>query len=167
MLLWIYTTLLYIISKSAGSGNGDALPRHRTRPSPWHACARVVVVHDQVDIKILGDGRLDLPQEPQELLMSVPGLALADHLTGGHVQGGEQRGGAVADVVMGDALDVTEAHGQQRLSPVQGLDLRLLVDSEHQRLVRWIQIEADDVADLLHEERILRQLECLLPMRLH
>jgi hypothetical protein len=73
----------------------------------------------------------------------------------------------VADVVVGDALHVAQAHGQQRLRPVQGLDLRFLVDAEHHRLVGRVQVETDDVADLLDKERIRRQLEVLLPVGLH
>jgi hypothetical protein len=69
-------------------------------------------------------------------------------------RGGEQSGRAVADVVMGDALCVAQAQGQQRLSPVQGLDLRLLFDAEHHRFVRWVLIQAEDVPDLLDNEGV-------------
>ncbi len=58
-----------------------------------------VVVDDQVDIEVLGDGLLDLAEESQELLVPVAGPALGQNLTGGNVQGGEQSGGAVTDVV--------------------------------------------------------------------
>jgi|694.fasta_scaffold03986_8 hypothetical protein len=94
-------------------------------------------------------------------------LALGDHLPGGHVQRCEQGCGAVTDVVVGDALDVPQTHGQQRLRAVQGLDLRLLIDVQHHRLVGWFQVQTDDVADFLHEERIGRELEVLLPVGLH
>ncbi len=51
-------------------------------------------------------------------------------------------GGAVADVVAGggDALNLVEAHGQQGLGSFVGLDLRLLVDAEHHRLIRRVQV---------------------------
>lgn len=58
-----------------------------------------VVIHDQVDVQVLGNGLLYLPQEAQELLVPVAGPALGQNLTGGNVQGGEQSGGAVTDVV--------------------------------------------------------------------
>ena len=125
-----------------------------------------VVVHDQVQLQILGHLLVDPPQEAEELLMTVAGLALSDHGTGGHIQRGEQRGGAVADVVMGDALHVAQAHRQQRLGPVQCLDLRLLVNAEHDSVFGWVQVKADDVADLLDKERIGRKLEILLPVGL-
>ncbi len=94
------------------------------------------------------------------------GLALGDHLAGGDVQGGKQRGKAVPDVVMRDALHVAQAHGQQRLGAVQRLDLRLLVDAEHHRFVWRVQVQPDDVADLLHKERVSGELEMLLPVGL-
>jgi hypothetical protein len=50
-----------------------------------------------MDVHIFRDGQLDLAQEAQELLVQVAGLALGDHLPGGHVQGREQGGGAVTE----------------------------------------------------------------------
>jgi len=102
-----------------------------------------VVVHDQVNVQVLRHRLLDLAQEAQELLVPVARSALGHHLTSGQVQGGKQGGGAVTDGVVGDALHVAQAHGQQRLSPVQGLSLRLLVDAEHHLLVRRVQVQAD------------------------
>ena len=62
----------------------------------------VVIAHDvQVNGRV-GSG--DLLQEPQELLVAVPRVAgVRGDLPGGHLQGGEQRGGAVPLVVMGPA----------------------------------------------------------------
>ena len=90
-----------------------------------------VVVHDQVDIEVLGHVGLDLVEELEELRCPVAGEALADHLAGGDVQGGEQRGCAVALVVVAAARGLAGPHGQQRLGAVQRLDLALLVDAQH------------------------------------
>ena len=57
-------------------------------------------------------------------------------------------------VVMGDALDVIKAHRQQGLRTFQGLHLALLIDAQDQRLVRRIQREPHNVAQLLDEERV-------------
>ena len=46
-------------------------------------------------------GLRDLLEEPQELLVPVPGVAGVGDLAGGDLQRGEQRGGAVPDVVVG------------------------------------------------------------------
>ena len=69
-------------------------------------------------------------------------------------------------VVMGAALGPAGAHRQQRLGAVERLDLRLLVPAEHQRALGRAHVEPDDVAHLLDEERVRRELEGLAPVRL-
>src|SRR5215467_8594721 len=68
---------------------------------------------------------------------------------------------------MGDTLDVTEAHWQDRLSAVQGLNLALLVNAEHQRMIGRVEIEAGNVSYLFHEERIVGELEGACTMGLN
>ena len=48
---------------------------------------------------------------------------------------------------------------------VERLDLGLLVHARHQRPLRWIEVEPDDVTDLGHEQRVLRQLPRILLVR--
>ena len=60
--------------------------------------------------------------------------------SGGDVEGGEQGGGAVADIIMGHAFHIAEAHRQHRLGTVEGLNLALLVDTEHQGLIGRVQV---------------------------
>ena len=115
---------------------------------------RPVVVDDEMDLEVWGHRRLDVAQEPEELLVAMVGLTLGEHATGGEIQRGKQRRRPVPDVVMGDALDVAQPQGKERLGAFQGLDLALLVDAQHQRLVRRMEVEADDVPDLLGEERV-------------
>lgn len=126
-----------------------------------------LVVDDQVQIEFLGRLFVDPSQKAEELLVPVTGLAFGDHRTGGHIQGCKQGGGAVADVVMRHTLHVAQSHGQQRLRPVQSLNLRLLVYAEHDSVLGWIEIQADDVANLLDKERIGGELERFLPVRLN
>jgi hypothetical protein len=57
-------------------------------------------------------------------------------------------------------------HRQQGLAAIERLDLRLLVHTQHERAIRRIQVEADDIANLFKEEWILRELEGLAAMRL-
>ncbi|ODM41368.1 hypothetical protein A9O63_06390 [Cereibacter johrii] len=54
---------------------------------------------------------------------------------------------------------------QPRLGPVERLDLRFLVDAEHNRPVRRIEVEPHDLGDLLLEHRVVRDLEPLHDMR--
>ena len=87
--------------------------------------------------------------------MSVPGFALSDNRTSGHIQGSKQCGGAVADVVVSDTLDVAQAHGQQRLGAIESLDFRFLVNAKHNCLVGQVELEADNLSCLLNKDRIV------------
>src|SRR5580700_1248105 len=55
---------------------------------------------------------------------------------------------------------------QYRSSAVQRLDLGLLVNAQHDRGIGWVQVEPHDVADLLDEQRVWRELEALALVRL-
>ena len=123
-----------------------------------------IVVDDQVHIEFFRDVFIDVVEKLQELLVAVPFLALRQNLAGGDIQGGEQRRGAVTDVIVGYAFHVSQPHGQKRLGTFQGLRLALLVYAKHHRGIRRVQIQSDDVAHFLGEEGIVGQLEVLLPV---
>ena len=92
-------------------------------------------------------------------------VAFAVDFTGADLQCGEQVGGAVPDVVVGAFLGDTEVDRQQRLGPVQGLNLGFLIDGQHHRRAGRVQVQPDDVGDLLGESRVTAELERALPMR--
>jgi hypothetical protein len=125
-----------------------------------------VVVHDDVHVESLRDTRVDQVEELAKLRRSVPLMKLGDHVARLRVKRGEQGRGAVPFIVMRPAFHLSGLQGQQRLGAIECLDLRFLVDAEHRRMRRRVQIQADDVADFLDEERVVRQLERLTPMRL-
>ena len=56
-------------------------------------------------------------------------------------------------------FDLAGSHRQQRLRAVERLHLGFLVNTQHNGAFRWRQVESDDVADLLHEQRIRGELE--------
>src|SRR5512147_1179017 len=87
------------------------------------------IVQDDVDIEVGRHAVLDRIEEPAELLRPVAWHALADDGSGFRVEGGEQRRRPMPLVIMGPSLGLPRPHRQQRLGPIQGLDLRL---SEHQ-----------------------------------
>ena len=70
-------------------------------------------------------------------------------------------------VVVRDALDVAEPHRQHGLGAPRRLDPALLVDAQHDGVVRRVQVQTDDVAHLLDEGRVGGQLERPLPVGLH
>src|SRR5215472_2987152 len=92
-------------------------------------------------------------------------MKLTDDLASLSVQGGEQRSRAIALVIMSPPFHLTGAHGQRRLRAIQGLDLRFLVHTQHQRFIGRIKIEPDNVTHLVDKQRILGKLEGLTAMR--
>ena len=81
-------------------------------------------------------------------------MKFGHQLRGLDVQRGKQRRRAVPFVVVRPALDLSRSHRQQRLRAVEGLNLRFLIDTEHRRMRGRIQIQADNISDFLHQQRI-------------
>jgi len=92
------------------------------------------------------DLALDGVEEADELLMPVALHASPDDLAFQHVEGGEQGGRAVALVVVRHGPGAALLQGEPRLGAVQRLNLGLLVNAEHDRVGRRIDIQTDDVA---------------------
>ena len=125
-----------------------------------------VVVEDQMHVQVARHVIFDEVQKPAKLSAAMPTKTPADDGARLGIERGEQRRCAIANVVVRSTLDLPRPHRQQGRRPVEGLDLALLIDAEHERAIRGIQIQAHNVADLLDEQRVFRQLERLAPMRL-
>ena len=82
------------------------------------------------------------------------------------IQRSEQRGRAVPDIIVGHRPGPTFLHRQTRLGAVERLNLRLLVDRQHETVGRRVDIQPDHIAQLGGKGRILRQLEAPYPVRL-
>src|SRR5262249_49221480 len=108
----------------------------------------------------------DLIEELDELLVTVPRHALRDQPALQHVQRGEQRRRAVALVVVGHRGAPAGVDRQTLLGAVQRLDLTLLVDAEDQRVLRRVEVEADDIEQLLGEVGVVAHLEGAVQVRL-
>ncbi len=72
----------------------------------------------------------------------------------------------MALVVVRASLDLTRAHGQEWLRAVEGLDLRFLVYAQDYGVLWRIHVQPHDVADLIDQQRVGRELKGLGPMRL-
>ena len=72
----------------------------------------------------------------------------------------------MAHIIVSDALDVSEPHGQDRLRAIQRLNLTLFIHTQHQSVVGRVEVQADDVSHLLDEEWIGRKFESARAMRL-
>ncbi len=118
-----------------------------------------VVVHDGVDHLARRDGALHGVEERDELLVGVLGHTAPDHGAGQRVQRGEQRGGAVALVVVRHRPALAGLQRQAGLGAVERLDLALLVDRQHHRVARRVHVQPDDVLHLGREGGIAGALE--------
>ena len=125
-----------------------------------------VVVDDGVDRLSRRYLRLDGVEEADELLVAVALHVAADDGAVEDVEGGEQRGRAVAFVVVGHRSSTARLHRQAGLGAIKGLDLALLIDREDDGMGGRVDIEADDVAQLVDKLRVGGELELLHPVRL-
>ena len=100
-----------------------------------------VIVNDQMDVLLSRGLAVDGVEKADELLMPVAAHALADDLAVEDVEGSEQGGGAVALVIMGHRTATAALHRQPRLGAVERLDLALLIDRQHQGMLRRIDID--------------------------
>src|SRR6516164_11572571 len=101
-----------------------------------------------------------------ELLVAMALHVAADHGSVKDVQGCKQAGGSVPFVIMGHGSGASFLHRQAGLGAVESLDLALLVDGQDDGVRRRIDVEADDVAQLVDEFRVLGQFELADAMRL-
>ncbi len=109
---------------------------------------------------------VEAPQELHEFARALAGVAFADDDAVEDAQSGEEGGGAVPVIVMRVAFREARLQRQEGPRAIQGLNVGLGVHAEDHGFVGWIQIEADDIAQFVHEARVLRELEPLDPVRL-
>ena len=113
-----------------------------------------VVEHD-VDGGV-GPGGDDVVHEVEELDAPPPLLVSCRHLAGGHLEGGEQRRGAVTLVIMAmTAQRPAVWHFQIALCPLQRLDRGLFIDADDNRVLGRSHVEPDHVGRLGGELRIV------------
>src|SRR5712691_5652586 len=67
----------------------------------------------------------------------------------GSIEGCEQRRRPIPFVVMGSGLATSAFERQARLGAIQGLDLTLLIQTQHQSVLRWVQVQTYDIGQLL------------------
>jgi len=127
---------------------------------------RAIIIHDQMEIEFGRSFIVDFLQESQELLVPMAGHAVPDHLAVEHAQGGKQSGRPMAGVIMRHCSTAAFLQGQTGLGSVKGLDLAFLVHTQNQGLVRRIQIQSHDIAQLFYEALVPAELKGSHQMRL-
>jgi len=118
-----------------------------------------VVVDDQVQLKMLRRFSIDLFEKLQPFLMPMLIFNAADQAPLKIVQSREQRDGAMAHIIVRLRADMADPQRQPRLGTLKGLHLAFFIAAEHQSLVRWVQVEADNVPKFLFEVRVIGQFE--------
>ena len=93
-----------------------------------------IVIENGVNHLAGGDLSLNGVQEADELLMAVTLHILTDDRAVEHTQRGKQRRCAVALIIVGQRPASPLFERQARLGPVERLNLRLLVDAQHDRM---------------------------------
>ena len=127
-----------------GTGRNKMRDEAGVSPQPaLHAgmFVRAVVVPHDMQLQIGWKRLVQPPEKFQELLMAMPRLAFSDHLAGGQCQRGQECGRPLALVVVRHRSAATALERQARRRALQGLDLALFIETEHQRLGGRIQIQ--------------------------
>ncbi len=152
---------------TAGRSEVHVKPWVTSQPPPYLGMlvGRIVICH-QVQFSLRIGRGIDVLQKLDPLLVSMPRHTRINHNAFRHVEHCEQRGGAVALVIVGPGAQTAGINRQALLHAIEGLNLRLLVDAQHNGMLWWVQIQADDVHQLLGEMRIVGDLERLHAMRL-
>jgi hypothetical protein len=117
------------------------------------------IVDDNMDLQVGGHGLVDLDQELFELDSSMLRRELVEDLTGDQVHGRVQVDRAVALVVVALPLGHPRQQRQDRLGPVERLDLGFLVDTKDRGMIGRVHVQPDQVSNLVDEQRIGGQLE--------
>lgn len=105
---------------------------------------------------------VDAAQEVQPFDGAVALLSGVHDGAGDDVEGGEQCGGAVADVVMGAGGGMAGGDRLARAGGFEGLDLRFLVHAQNGGVVGRIEVQADHIDHLVDEQRVGGELEGVL-----
>jgi hypothetical protein len=102
--------------------------------------AHRVIVEDHADDLSSEEIRFDRIPEANEFLMPMALHAATDNLAFQNIECGEEGRRAVAFVIMGHCAGAPFFHRQSRLCAVESLDLRFLIDRQHDRVRRVARI---------------------------
>ena len=122
------------------------------------------IVGDDSDLfatRLVGN---DIAEESDELGRRMPRRGLAEHLARLGVEGRVQGQRAVAKILKAVSLGAPWGKRQHRILAIEGLNRRLFVDAEHGRVLRRMQIKADDLRRFALKIRIIRGHVALEPV---
>ncbi len=103
--------------------------------------------------------------ESHQVLLGAPVAATAQHLSGMHIQCRYQRLCAMTDIFKFTATQPSRCGGAPRMLALYGLNAGLLVDAQHDRILRRLAVQPANHVDLLAKGRIRTVQPLLHPMR--
>ena len=101
-----------------------------------------VVVHHHMQLQICRKLLVQLLEEFDELLMTMPCIALSDHFSLRYFKCCKECRSAVSLVIVRHCSAAPALQRQSGLGAIQGLNLGLFINTQHQSLGRWIEIKA-------------------------
>src|SRR5205814_9985925 len=93
-------------------------------------------------------------QEVTKLQISMPLVALREDLPCADIKGGKEVDRAMADILKLRAFNQARTQGQGWVQALQGLDVGLLVETEHTTVTRRMQIEVENFGHLLLKQGV-------------
>ena len=118
-----------------------------------------VVFHDGMDEPAGRHRVIDLIEEGDELLVAMARRTAPENRALQRVQRSEQRGRAVADIVVSEGGALARLERQSGLRAIECLNLALLVDGQHHGMARRRHIEPHHVIEFGGKARVGRALE--------
>lgn len=125
------------------------------------------VVADHMDFLVFVMIGHDIFQEPHELLTGVTLRRLAHDFASGRVQGCEQAQRSIALVLKAMTLGASRRQWQLPVLAIQRLNGGLLVDTEHDGMFGWLQVQTDDLGRLALKVWIIRDHVGIQPVGAH
>src|SRR6266446_770940 len=153
--------------KPRGTGGGVMHMKARMLDQPLGNVVMLmgaVIVQYQVQVQTAGDLSIKLAQELQIFLMSMTRHTRTDHGAVQHVESGKESRRAVPLIVVRHGAATTLLNRQPWLRSFQSLNLALLIHTQYQRFIGWIQVQAHHVVKLFDELFIFRELEVAAAM---
>ena len=124
-----------------------------------------VIIDDQVQIHFRRGFKVDCFKKPDKLLMPMSRHAVTYNSSIKRHHRGKKSRCAVPLVIMRHRAAAAFLQRQTWLSSVQSLNLRFLINAQHERSIRGIEVQADNIVKLLNKLLVPAQFEGLSQMR--
>src|SRR2546421_9422834 len=112
-----------------------------------------------MQVQAAGDLSIKLAEKFQIFLMSMTRHTRTDYGAVQNVESGKESRRAVTLIVVRHSAATTLLNRQSWLRSFQGLNLTLLISTQYQGFIRWIQVQTDHIIEFFDELFIFRQLE--------